>query len=196
MLHCPFLLPRSCSRRFPGGTRSVSTIVAAASMSSLRNATLAMGANRRLSPVSYSSCVSLHLNDEIMRIVYYALRNMSMGKIRNHKSNAQAVGTAQTGLLQGFRGGCPRLFRRTFRRTAPRHIKLAISVLSPRYTYLVTGATMRFRTPRATRNNEIKRIGFSLHDQKCRGLIIVIPAECCSIDSFHFSRKLHRPFLL
>ena len=110
MLHCPFLLPRSCSRRFPGGTRSVSTIVAAASMSSLRNATLAMGANRRLSPVSYSSCVSLHLNDEIMRIVYYAPHNMSMGRTRNLKSDARAVNNTQTGLLQRFRVGSPTAF--------------------------------------------------------------------------------------
>lgn len=107
MLHCPFLLPRSCSRRFPGGTRSVSTIVAAASMSSLRNATLAMGANRRLSPVSYSSCVSLHLNDEIICIVYYAPHNMSMGRTRNLKSDARAVNNTQTGLLQRFRVGSP-----------------------------------------------------------------------------------------
>ena len=103
MLHCPFLLPRSCSRRFPGGTRSVSTIVAAASMSSLRNATLAMGANRRLSPVSYSSCVALHLNDEIICIVYYAPHNMSMGRTRNLKSDARAVNNTQTGLLQRLR---------------------------------------------------------------------------------------------
>ncbi len=107
MLHCPFLLPRSCSRRFPGGTRSVSTIVAAASMSSLRNATLAMGANRRLPPVSYSSCVALHLNDEIICIVYYAPHNMSMGRTRNLKSDARAVNNTQTGLLQRFRGACP-----------------------------------------------------------------------------------------
>ena len=107
MLHCPFLLPRSCSRRFPGGTRSVSTIVAAASMSSLRNATLAMGANRRLPPVSYSSCVALHLNDEIICIVYYAPHNMSMGRTRNLKSDARATNNTQTGLLQPFRGVSP-----------------------------------------------------------------------------------------
>lgn len=75
-LHCPALFPRSCSSLFPGGTRSVSTIVAAASMSSFRSAIRAIDANLRFAPVSYSSCVSLHLNEEIMRIVYYAPRNM------------------------------------------------------------------------------------------------------------------------
>ena len=81
MLHWPCLSPWSCSNRFLGGTRRVSTFVAAAIMSSLRNATRATAANRRLSPISYSCWVSLHLNDEIMRVVYYALRNMSSGML-------------------------------------------------------------------------------------------------------------------